>query len=84
MLHESILDAVPFYDTFSAVHYIKVLTKGYSEAHVLNILHNELFIHVENRPKARAFFLGECVRRILRVKASTHLPTVMIFVINDA
>jgi len=75
MLHESILDAVPFYDTFSAVHYIKVLTKGYSEAHVLNILHNELFIHVENRPKARAFFLGECVRRILRVKAGIDTST---------
>ena len=69
MLHESILEASPFYDTFSAVQYIKTLTKGFSEAHVLDILYNQTFIHVENRPKARATFLAECTRRILRVKA---------------
>jgi DNA-directed RNA polymerase II subunit RPB2 len=64
MLHESILEAYPFYDSFSAIQYIKVLTKGFSEAHVLDILYNQLFIHVENRPKARAVFLAECIRRI--------------------
>jgi DNA-directed RNA polymerase II subunit RPB2 len=66
-LHESILNAFPFLDTFSAIQYIKVLTKGFSEAHVLNIIRNQLFIHVENRPGARIAFLAECVRRILRV-----------------
>lgn len=75
MLHESILNAYPFYDTFSAVQYIKVLTKGFSEAHVLDILYNQVFIHVENRPKARASFLAECVRRILRVNAGIDTPT---------
>jgi DNA-directed RNA polymerase II subunit RPB2 len=75
MLHESILEAHPFYDTFSAVQYIKVLTKGFSEAHVLDILYNQVFIHVENRPKARASFLAECVRRILRVNAGIDTPT---------
>ena len=74
-LHESILDAHPFYDTFSAVQYIKALTKGFSEAHVIDILHNQTFIHVENRPKARATFLAECVRRILRVKAGMDTKT---------
>ena len=75
LLHESILEAFPFYDTFSAVQYIKALTKGFSEAHVIDILHNQTFIHVENRPKARATFLAECVRRILRVKAGMETKT---------
>lgn len=75
LLHESILDANPFYDTFSAVQYIKALTKGFSEAHVLDILYNQTFIHVENRPKARATFLAECVRRILRVYAGIDPKT---------
>jgi len=75
ILHESILEAFPFYDTFSAVQYIKMLTKGFSEAHVLDILYNQVFIHVENRPKARASFLAECVRRILRVNAGIDTKT---------
>jgi DNA-directed RNA polymerase II subunit RPB2 len=75
LLHESILEAFPFYDTFSAVQYIKALTKGFSEAHVIDILHNQTFIHVENRPKARATFLAECVTRILRVKAGMETKT---------
>ena len=75
LLHESILEAYPFYDTYSAIQYIKVLTKGFSEAHVLDILHNQTFIHVEDMPKARAAFLAECVRRILRVKAGIDSKT---------
>ena len=75
LLHESILDAHPFLDTYSAIQYIKVLTKGFSEAHVLDILHNQVFIHVENTPKARAAFLAECVRKILRVKAGIDAPS---------
>lgn len=75
LLHESILEGYPFYDTFSAVQYIKVLTKGFSEAHVLDVLHNQVFIHVQDMPKSRAFFLGECVRRILRVKVGIDTPT---------
>ena len=75
LLHESILDAHPIFDTYSAIQYIKALTKGFSEAHVLDILHNQVFIHVEDKPKARAAFLAECVRRILRVKANIDAPS---------
>jgi len=74
-LHESILDAFPFLDTYSAIQYIKILTKGFSEAHVLNILYNQTFIHVENRPGARVSFLAECVRKFLRVYAEIDMPT---------
>lgn len=77
LLHESILEAFPFLDTYSAIQYIKVLTKGFSEAHVLNILHNQTFIHVlkEAGPGARIAFLAECVRRILRVQAGIDPKT---------
>jgi DNA-directed RNA polymerase II subunit RPB2 len=75
MLHESILEAYPFYDSYSAVQYLKVLTKGFSEEHVIDILYNQLFIHIDNRPRNRATFLAECVRRILRVKAGIDKET---------
>jgi DNA-directed RNA polymerase II subunit RPB2 len=75
LLHESILEAHPFLDTYSAVQFIKTMTKGFSEAHVLDILHNKTFIHVEDRPGARIAFLAECVRRILRVAAGIDPQT---------
>ena len=71
----SILDALPFVDTFSAVQYIKVLTKGFSEAHVLDILHNQLFIHVEDVPLARATYLADLVRSMVRVSNGIDAPT---------
>jgi len=70
LLHESILDAHPFVDTYSAIQYMKVLTKGFSEAHVYDIIYNQMFIHIENKPMNKAVFLAECVRKILRVYAN--------------
>jgi DNA-directed RNA polymerase II subunit RPB2 len=60
-------DAYPILDTYSAIQYIKTLTKGFGEAHVLDILHNQLFSHVPDSPGARAIYLGDCVRKIYRV-----------------
>lgn len=74
-LHESIVDANPIFDQYSAIQYIKIFTKGFSEAHVLDILYNQTFIHVENRPGARVAFLAECVRKILFVVAGLNPPT---------
>ncbi len=75
LLHESILEAEGFADTHMAVQFIRFMTKGFSEAHVLDILHNQLFIHVEDLPGARVAFLADCVRQILRVKANIDPPT---------
>ena len=75
LLHETVLDAYPFVDTYSAIQYIKVLTKGFSEAHVYNILYNQVFIHVENKPMNKAIFLAECVKKILRVQANIDTNT---------
>ena len=66
-LQPSIIDAFPFLTTHSAIQYIKTLTKGFSVAHVLDILRNQLFIHMPNDLLTKAIFLGECVRKILRV-----------------
>lgn len=61
------IDAYPVLDTYSAIQYIKTLTKGFGEAHVLDIIHNQTFTHVPDSPGARAAFLGDCVRKIYRV-----------------
>ena len=66
-LQPSIVDAFPFLNNYTAIQYIKTLTKGFSEAHVLDIIRNQLFIHMPNDPTSQALFLGDCVRRILRV-----------------
>jgi len=66
-LHPSIVDAFPFLNSYTSVQYIKTLTKGFSIAHVLNIIKNQLFIHMPNDSHSQALFLGDCVRKILRV-----------------
>ena len=66
-LHPCIIDSFPFMNTYMAVQYIKTLTKGYSEAHVLDIIRNQMFVHMPNDPHSQAVYLGDCVRKILRV-----------------
>jgi DNA-directed RNA polymerase II subunit RPB2 len=79
LLAPSIADAFPFIDPYTAIQYIKTLTKGFSEEHVIDILRNQLFIHIDEDSKdekgeqkaiwnrgGRIFFLAECVRKILR------------------
>ena len=75
LLHESLLDAYPFLDTYSAIQYIKTLTKGFSEAHVYNILYNQTFIHVDNKPLNKALYLADCVRKILKVQQNIDTST---------
>ena len=66
-LHPCIIDSFPFMNTYTAIQYIKTLTKGFSEAHVLDIIRNQLFIHMPNDTHSQALYLGDCVRKILRV-----------------
>jgi DNA-directed RNA polymerase II subunit RPB2 len=75
LLHETLLDAHPFLDQYSAIQYIKVLTKGFSEAHVYDILINQTFIHVDNKSMNKALYLADCVRKILRVLAGYDTST---------
>jgi DNA-directed RNA polymerase II subunit RPB2 len=66
-LRPCIIDSFPFMNMYTAINYIKTLTKGFSEAHVLDILRSQMFIHMPNDPYSQALFLGDCVRKILRV-----------------
>jgi DNA-directed RNA polymerase II subunit RPB2 len=66
-LQPSIIEAFPFLNTYMAIQYIKTLTKGFSVPHVLDIIRNQLFVHMPNDPTSQAIFLGDCVRKMLRV-----------------
>lgn len=74
LLLPSCNQASPFLDSYTAIQYIKSLTKGFSIEHVLDILRNKTFTHVENRPGARIAFLADCVRKILRVVKKLDEP----------
>lgn len=65
----SIHDAYPFYNKYTAIQFIKSLTKGFTEAHVLDILQNLMLPHVPNEPMARAQYLAEMIRELLLVQA---------------
>jgi DNA-directed RNA polymerase II subunit RPB2 len=65
----SIHDAYPIFNRFTATQFIKTLTKGFTEAHVLDILQNLMLPHVPNEPMARAQYLAEMIREMLLVQA---------------
>ncbi len=63
----TIIDSYPFLTTKMAIDYIKSVTKGFSVETVLDILRNRFFVHIENTPGARATYLAECIRSLLKV-----------------
>ena len=68
VLLQSIAESFPFLDSYSAIQYIKSMTKGFSEEHVYDILFNQTFIHISDKQGGgRVHFLAECVRRFMRV-----------------
>ena len=64
----SIQDAKPIASQMQAIEFIRTLTKGFIIENVLDILHTHLFSHVPDRPLARAQYLAELVRRMIRVE----------------
>jgi DNA-directed RNA polymerase II subunit RPB2 len=62
----SIEDAYPIYNKYTATKYIMTLTKGFTEAHVLDILQNLMLPHVPDEPFARAQYLAEMARECIR------------------
>jgi DNA-directed RNA polymerase II subunit RPB2 len=62
----SIEDAYPIHNKYTAIRYIMTLTKGFTEAHVLDILQNLMLPHVPDEPLARAQYLAEMARETLR------------------
>lgn len=76
LLLPSLHEAFPFLDQFSAIQFLKTMTKGFTEAHVYDILFNKMFIHIpDKRAGSRAHFLAECVRRFMRVHTGVDPKT---------
>lgn len=75
LLEPTVDQAYPYLTKYSAIQFIKVFTKGFSEATVLDIIYNQTFTHVENRPGARIQYLGQIVRKILRVASGLEPST---------
>jgi DNA-directed RNA polymerase II subunit RPB2 len=76
LLVPSMVESYPFYDTFSAIQYLKAMTKGFSVEHVYDILYNKIFIHItDTKGSARAHFLADCIRKFMRVHTGIDTPT---------
>jgi DNA-directed RNA polymerase II subunit RPB2 len=73
-LQPSIVDSYPILNTYTAVNYIKLLTKGFTEETVINILRNQMFVHMPSDGTSQALFLADCVRKILRVSEGFDTP----------
>ena len=71
----SVHDAWPITTQALAIEFLKTLTKGFILAHVLNILSEHVFSHVPNRPLAKAQYLAEIIRKIIRVEMNLEPPT---------
>ena len=64
----SVEDAQPIASQVQALEFIRTLTKGFIVENVLDIMYTHLFSHVPNRPLAKAQYLAELVRRMIRVE----------------
>jgi len=71
----SIHDAWPLVNQTQAIEFLRTLTKGFVVADILNILNMYLFSHVPNRPLARAQYLAEIVRKMIRVEMGLEPST---------
>ena len=71
----SIEDAYPIYNRYTATKYIMTLTKGFTEAHVLDILQNLMLPHVPDEPLARAQYLAEMARAAIHANAGLRPKT---------
>jgi DNA-directed RNA polymerase II subunit RPB2 len=71
----SIHDAYPIQTRAHAIEFIYTLTKGGILASALDILNEHVFSHVPNEPLARAQYLAEMVRKMLRVEMNLEPPT---------
>jgi len=75
MLMATIEDAYPIYNKYTAIKYIMTLTKGFTEAHVLDILQNLMLPHVPDEPLARVQYLAEMTRELIRANAGLRVKT---------
>jgi DNA-directed RNA polymerase II subunit RPB2 len=68
-------DAFPITDTYLALQFMRTLTKGFLDETVLDILINNVFMHVPGGFHAKAQFLGEMTRQLIRVEIGLEANT---------
>ena len=74
-LRDSIVGAWPFLNSYMAIQYIKYFMKGRTEAHVIDVIKNQLFTHMPNDVLSQGLFLADCVKKCLRVTEGYDTPT---------
>ena len=74
-LRDSIVGAWPFLNSYMAIQYIKYFMKGRTEAHVIDVIKNQLFTHMPNDVMSQGLFLADCVKKCLRVTEGYDMPT---------
>lgn len=89
LLMPSIYDASPFFDQQTSVQYLSTLTKRRLPAMVIDVLNNMMFTHITNHNdttdtdktvagammRAKGYYLGHIVRRLLRVNQGLEQAT---------
>ena len=71
----SIEDSYPIYNKYTAIKYIMSLTKGFTEAHVLDILQNLMLPHVPDEPMTKALYLADMARSVIKANAGLVVKT---------
>ena len=66
-LQPSIVESWPFLNSYLAIQYIKYFMKGRTEAHVIDVIKNQLFTHMPNDTTSQGLFLADCVKKCIRV-----------------
>ena len=74
-LRPSIEDAMLINDKEMAIKFLSVLTHGKTVSHLLDNIATDLFPHLGNNYKTKAYYLGYVVTKLLEVKLGIREPT---------
>jgi DNA-directed RNA polymerase II subunit RPB2 len=74
-LGQSIGDTGPIFTQSAAIKYCANLSNGNSISHILDVIRTDLFPHIGDNFKNKAFYLGYLVNKILCVKHNIEPPT---------
>ena len=75
LLMPSIENSYPIYDQNTAIKYLATLTIGGTISHLLDIIYTDLFPHVGDSYKNKAYYLGYVVTKILNVEIGIDKTT---------
>ena len=75
LLTPSIENSFPIYDQTTAIKYLATLTVGGTISHLLDIIYTDLFPHIGDNYKNKAYYLGYVVTKILNVEIGIDKTT---------